>query len=167
MLIVKHGLACAMQMLLVVMCRLSSRASPRTSRNVIVGPFRHQIRADACIPAIPVCFTESSNYMISTIVSALLPTVVTLLLGFFAGWHHDFDAKQATVLNRMVMLYALPLNLFAGMVSMRRDQILSQGPLAIAIVFAMAGGYAIVFVVSRYFLRRDLTTAALRALTIS
>jgi len=111
----RHDLACAMQMLLVVMCRLSSRASPRTSRNVIVGPFRHQIRADACIPAIPVCFTESSNYMISTIVSALLPTVVTLLLGFFAGWHHDFDAKQATVLNSMVMLYPLPLSLFAGM----------------------------------------------------
>ena len=105
--------------------------------------------------------------MIGTIVGALLPIVITLLLGFVAGWHHDFDAKQATVLNRMVMLYALPLNLFAGMVSTRRDQILSQGPLAVAVLVGMAGAYAIVFVVSRYVLRRDATVAALRALAIA
>ncbi len=80
--------------------------------------------------------------MFATIIGALLPTVATLLLGFVAGWHHDFDAKQATVLNRMVMLYALPLSLFAGMVGMARDQVLSQGPLAFAILLGMAGGYA-------------------------
>jgi malonate transporter len=48
----------------------------------------------------------------STIVSALLPVVVTLMLGYVAGWHRDFDGKHAAILNRMVMLYALPLNLF-------------------------------------------------------
>jgi malonate transporter and related proteins len=105
--------------------------------------------------------------MIATIVGALLPTVVTLLLGFFAGWHHDFDAKQATVLNRMVMLYALPLSLFAGMVGMSRDQVLSQGPVAFAILLGMAGGYAIVFFISRYLLRRDLMSASLEALAIA
>lgn len=42
--------------------------------------------------------------MLDTIVAALLPIVITLMLGFAAGWHHDFDAKQASVLNRMVML---------------------------------------------------------------
>ena len=83
--------------------------------------------------------------MMSTIIAALLPMVVTLLLGFLAGWRHDFDTKQAAVLNSMVMLYALPLNLFAGMVGMSRDQVLSQGPLAAAILLGMAGGYAIAF----------------------
>jgi len=53
--------------------------------------------------------------VISTIVAALLPIVVTLMLGFVAGWHQDFDGRQAAIFNRMVMLYALPLNLFAGM----------------------------------------------------
>jgi predicted permease len=77
--------------------------------------------------------------MISTIIGALLPIIVTLLLGFVAGWHHDFDARQASVLNRMVTLYALPLSLFAGMVGMSRDQVLSQGPMAFAILVGMAG----------------------------
>lgn len=105
--------------------------------------------------------------MIPTIIGALLPTVVTLLLGFLAGWHHDFATKQAGVLNSMVMLYALPLSLFAGMVGMSRDQVLSQGPLAFAILLGLAGGYAIVFLSSRYLFRRDLMTASLEALTIS
>jgi malonate transporter and related proteins len=105
--------------------------------------------------------------MIYTIVGALLPTVVTLLLGLVAGWHHDFDAKKATVLNSMVMLYALPLSLFAGMVTVSRDQVLSQGPLAFALLFGMAGGYAIVFFVSHYLFQRDLMTASLQALAIA
>ena len=105
--------------------------------------------------------------MISTIIGALLPTAVTLLLGLVAGWHHDFDIKKATVLNSMVMLYALPLSLFAGMVGMSRDQVLSQGPLAFAIVLGMAGGYAIVFFISHYLFRRDLVTASLQALAIA
>jgi malonate transporter and related proteins len=53
--------------------------------------------------------------MLKTVVSALLPIVVTLALGFFAAWYEDFKADQASVLNRMVMLYALPMSLFAGM----------------------------------------------------
>jgi malonate transporter len=105
--------------------------------------------------------------MIETILGALLPTVVTLLLGFAAGWHHDFDSTHAAILNRMVMLYALPLTLFAGMVGITRDQVFSQGPLAFAILIGMVGGYAIVFLVSYYFIRRDPMTASLRALAIA
>ena len=33
--------------------------------------------------------------MISTVLGALLPIVVTILLGFVAAWHHDFNAKEA------------------------------------------------------------------------
>ena len=91
--------------------------------------------------------------MFTTAIYTLLPIVVTLLLGFVAGWHHDFDTRQASVLNSMVMLYALPLSLFAGMVGISRDQVLSQGPLAFAILLGMAGGYAIVFFISHYPLR--------------
>lgn len=104
--------------------------------------------------------------MAATIVGALLPVVVTLLLGFVAGWHHDFDGKQATILNRMVMLYALPLSLFAGMVGTARDEVLSQGPLAIAILVGMAGGYAVVLLLSRYLFQRDLMSASLQAIAI-
>lgn len=105
--------------------------------------------------------------MIETVVGALLPIVVTLVLGFVAGWHHDFDAKQATILNRMVMLYALPLSLFAGMVGMDRSQILAQGPIALSILVGMALTYGIVYLLCRYVFHRDTMTAALEALAIS
>lgn len=105
--------------------------------------------------------------MIGTIIGALLPVVVTLALGFIAGWHKDFESRHATILNRMVMLYALPLALFAGMVGIARDQVLSQGLPALAILIGMAGGYAVVFLVSYYLIRRDPMTASLRALAIA
>ena len=48
-----------------------------------------------------------------------------------------------------------------------RDQVLSQGPLAFAILLGMAGGYAIVFFISHYLFRRDLMTASLQTLAIA
>jgi malonate transporter len=81
--------------------------------------------------------------MLNTIAAALLPMVITVMLGFIAGWHRDFDVKRATVLNRMVMLYALPLLLFASVIGLTRDQVLSQGTLATVILVGMAGVYAV------------------------
>jgi malonate transporter and related proteins len=104
--------------------------------------------------------------MLDTIAAALLPMVITVMLGFVAGWHRDFDVKQATILNRMVMLYALPLLLFASMIGLTRDQVLSQGTLVIAILVGMAGIYTVTFVISRYVLLCDPITASLRALAI-
>ncbi len=52
--------------------------------------------------------------MLNTVIGTLLPIVVTLVFGFFAAWRKDFSTDQASILNRMVMLYALPMSLFAG-----------------------------------------------------
>jgi len=52
--------------------------------------------------------------MLNTVIGALLPIVVTLVLGFYAAWRKDFNMGQASVLNRMVMLYALTMSLFVG-----------------------------------------------------
>jgi len=58
--------------------------------------------------------------MLDTIVGALLPLVVTFLLGFVAAWRRDFGPTDASILNRMVLLYAVPLMLFAGTASTPR-----------------------------------------------
>ena len=58
--------------------------------------------------------------MAQTILSALAPIIFTLLLGFVAAWRHDFGPKEASVLNRMVLLYAVPLALFVGTVGTSR-----------------------------------------------
>ncbi|MBB2199147.1 permease [Gluconacetobacter sp. 1c LMG 22058] len=105
--------------------------------------------------------------MSSTIIEALLPIVVTLLMGYLAGWNHRFSGDQAAILNRMVMLFALPLNLFAGIMATPRDQVLSAGPLLFVITLGMVGSYVVVLGFGRYALHRPIGVAALEALAIS
>jgi malonate transporter len=104
--------------------------------------------------------------MLTTIIGALLPIVVILLLGFFNGWHKDFTGDQATILNRMVMLYALPLLLFGSTVSISRIRLLENVPLALAVATGMVGSFLVVLLAARFIFQRDLGTSALQALTI-
>lgn len=105
--------------------------------------------------------------MFTTVIGALLPVVVTLLLGVAAAWHHDFDDQQASVLNRMVMLYALPMLLFAGMVAIPRHQLTGDVVLAAVILATMILSYIVPLVLARYIFGRDLATSALQALAIA
>jgi malonate transporter and related proteins len=105
--------------------------------------------------------------MLTTIIGCLLPIIITLLLGYLAGWHRDFDANQATVLNRMVMLYALPMLLFAGMVSITRDQLTADVPLATALLIGVLGTFIAAVVIIYFLCGRDLSTSALRAMAIT
>ena len=86
--------------------------------------------------------------MLDTILSALLPMVVTFLLGFVAAWRHDFGSKDASTLNRMVLLYAVPLALFAGTVTTSRAALSQDIPLVIALCVAIIGLYGVVFLLS-------------------
>jgi hypothetical protein len=102
----------------------------------------------------------------NTVVGALLPLIVTLALGFFAAWRHDFTAAQASVLNRMVLLYALPLLLFAGTVTIKRSTLTSDLGLAAAIAVGMLGTYLVTFLIVRFALHRPLGVSALTALAV-
>lgn len=106
--------------------------------------------------------------MLETIIVTLLPIVVTLMLGFFAGWHHDLNQEQASgILNRMVMLYALPMALFAGIMTTPVMQISSNVPMFIWTAVGMVGGFIVVFSVSRFLLHSTNQLAALRGLAIA
>ncbi len=70
--------------------------------------------------------------------------VVTFLLGFVAAWSHDFGSKDASILNRMVLRYAVPLALFAGTVTTSRAQLGLDIPLIIALCIAIIGLYVAV-----------------------
>jgi malonate transporter len=105
--------------------------------------------------------------MIDTILSALLPMVVTFLLGFVAAWRHDFGSKEASTLNRMVLLYAVPLALFAGTVTTSRAALGRDIPLVIALCVAIIGLYGVVFLFCRIVFRLQVSTSALAALTAS
>lgn len=105
--------------------------------------------------------------MINTVLNALLPMVVTLLLGFVASWRHDFESKDATVLNRMVLHYAVPLALFAGTVTKSRAALIQDIPLVIALGVAIIGLYGVVFLSCHIAFRLPMSISALAALTAS
>jgi malonate transporter and related proteins len=102
----------------------------------------------------------------NAVVGALLPLIVTLALGFFAGWRHDFTPAQASVLNRMVLLYALPLMLFAGMVTIKRSTLTSDLGLAAALTAGLLGTYLVTFLIVRFALHRPAGVSALTALAV-
>ena len=105
--------------------------------------------------------------MLNTILGALLPMVVTFLLGFIAAWHHDLGRNDASILNRMVLLYAVPLALFAGTVTTSRTALSQDIPLVIALCLAIIGLYGAVFLLCRIVLRFPTSISALHALTAS
>ena len=97
--------------------------------------------------------------MLESILRALLPMVVTFLLGFVAAWRGDFGPKDAAILNRMALLYAVPLLLFAGTVSTPRAELSQDLPLLIALCVAIVGLYGAVLLSSRFAFRRRLSTS--------
>lgn len=104
--------------------------------------------------------------MFEVALGALLPVVITLLLGFLAAWHKDFSGKNAVILNRMVLLYALPLLLFAGTISLPRHVLLADIPLALSIAVTMVTTFFIVTLLAYFVFRRDLGTSTLQGLAI-
>jgi len=105
--------------------------------------------------------------MLGEILGALLPAIITILLGYFAARHHDFSQNEVPTLNRMVMTYALPLALFVGVLSAGRDELLAALPLLVFLTMAMIGTYAAVLAVAIFVLRHPPGLSALRALMAS
>lgn len=105
--------------------------------------------------------------MFDIVLGALLPMAVTFLLGFVAAWRGDFALKDAATLNRMVLLYAVPLLLFAGTVSTPRAELSHDIPLLIALGVAIVGLYGVAVLWFRFVFRQRLGTSALAALTAS
>jgi malonate transporter len=103
---------------------------------------------------------------LTLILTALLPVIVTVAIGYFSGMHHDFAWDQAGTLTKAVMLYALPLTLFSGMVVTPRATIMNLGPLAIVLVVGLILSYIIPLLIARYLFRRDLAMSTLQALAV-
>jgi malonate transporter len=105
--------------------------------------------------------------VVETILGALAPIVITLLLGFVAAWRHDFGLTDASVLNRMVLLYAVPIALFVGTIGTSRADLVKDVAFAVAICLAIVGLYGLVFLLFRFVLRFSLSESVLAALTAS
>ncbi len=102
-----------------------------------------------------------------TIINALLPVFVTLLIGYLAAWHHDEDGKTATALNKMVMTFTLPLSLFAGTVAIARKELVQNLPMMAALLVGLVVPFGVALAVIRYGFKRRLGESTLQALAIS
>jgi malonate transporter and related proteins len=105
--------------------------------------------------------------ILSTILGALLPMIVSCLLGFVAAWRRDFGSKEASTLNRMVLQYAVPLALFAGTVMTSRKDLSQDLPLVLTLCVGIIGFYFVVFLFCRLVLHMQVSSSALSALTAS
>jgi malonate transporter len=105
--------------------------------------------------------------MFETIAVALLPSVITVILGFVAAKRHDFVAADASVLIKMVMHYALPLALFVGTVHTTRVSLLHDVPLLVGLFVAMVALYVVVLIVGRLVFHASWGASALGALAAS
>lgn len=105
--------------------------------------------------------------MFETILTALLPITVVLILGYFAGRRQDFTKDQAGILNNMVMLYALPLSLFSSIATSSMSEILAQKDILLGLFLGMIILYMIVYAFSRYLFKQNSRLSALIALAIA
>ena len=103
--------------------------------------------------------------MLQTIVGALVPVVVTLLLGILAGWRGDQDANAAAAFNRIVLVYALPLLLFAGTATTSHKALAGELPLAGALLVGLLAPFGAAYLTARFVFRRDASASALQALS--
>lgn len=105
--------------------------------------------------------------MIGTLISALLPVVVTLFIGYYAGMRKAFNGDSIEGINKLVMNFTLPLSLFGGIIATSRASLFANVKVALWIFIGMVGGYILVFVIMRYLLREKTPEAALRTFAIT
>ncbi|EIV5552721.1 TPA: receptor [Klebsiella pneumoniae] len=107
--------------------------------------------------------TQNNILLIS---GAILPVIITVIIGYISGKRKDFNCQQAGDINKIVMLYALPLSIFSNMVMTPRHIVMTMGPVAVAIILALILSFVIPLLVARYLFRRDLALSTLQALAI-
>ncbi|HEL5378787.1 TPA: AEC family transporter [Klebsiella pneumoniae] len=107
--------------------------------------------------------TQNNILLIS---GAILPVIITVIIGYISGKRKDFNWQQAGDINKSVMLYALPLSIFSNMVMTPRHIVMTMGPVAVAIILALILSFVIPLLVARYLFRRDLALSTLQALAI-
>lgn len=105
--------------------------------------------------------------MFETILTALLPITIVLVLGYFAGYHQDFSKDQAGILNSMVMLYALPLSLFSSIATSSISEILKQKDILLGLFIGMILFYLLFYLLAKYVFKQSGRMASLIALAIA
>ena len=105
--------------------------------------------------------------MIYTIVHALAPIFVIMLLGFWAGKAGMVNNKDVSLLNIFVMDFALPAALFSATVQTPWSGIVAQSPLIVVLTGAMWFVYAALYFLATRVFKKSPQDAAVLTLTVA
>ena len=105
--------------------------------------------------------------MINLIISALLPVIIILAIGYIAGVHKDFDKSDANKFNGLVMTYTLPLLLFCSIIRLPIPELIAQKDLMLVLFLGMVGVFWIAIFVLHYAFKMNWGVASLYALSVA
>ncbi len=105
--------------------------------------------------------------MITTIVSALLPVVFVLALGFFAGKRRVLPDDAVTVIIGVVLDFALPCGLFISTVNVSRHNLIKDAPLVLAFALTVVIFWIVMFGLGRLAFHHTTGEASLQALAVA
>jgi len=80
---------------------------------------------------------------------ALTPVFFVLALAYRAGKRNAFDADQSAGLSKLALTFALPASLFVSMTEIRKDLLLEQGRLVLALILSHAGLFVVTWLLLR------------------
>ena len=98
--------------------------------------------------------------MLQTLLFALIPILVTVGLGYFAAYRNDFTDHDSQVFVKLVMDYALPFSVFAGIWSTPRTIIIADIPLAGWLLGSILVCYLVLLIAYHFGFRIPLDLAA-------
>lgn len=105
--------------------------------------------------------------MVITLFFAILPVVVTIGLGILSAKIGDFDKDDSQKFTKLVLKYALPMSIFAGILTTPREVIIADLPLALWILIGMVGTYVVLWLLMRKVGRINNRVAVLRSMSIA
>lgn len=98
------------------------------------------------------------------ILYAIVPILVIMLLGYYAGKTGAFSGSDARVLNKVVLNYALPAALFASIIKANREMLSVDLKLTIISFTVLIACFFLVYYVYRIFYKDSMQESAISAL---
>lgn len=107
---------------------------------------------------------NSTKTMEHIILYAIVPILVVMLLGYYAGKTGAFTGENARVLNKLVLNYALPAALFVSIIKANREMLSIDVKLTVISFVVLMACFFIVYLVFRYMYRDTMAESAISAL---
>lgn len=98
------------------------------------------------------------------ILYAIVPILTVMLLGYYSGKTEAFTGKDAKVLNKVVLNYALPAALFISIVKANREMLSVDLKLTIISFVVLIACFFLVYFVFRYMYKDTIAESAVSAL---